>query len=51
MLAEVWKPYSIRGPVCILENFKWFGEPCFVGAAILGDVNSKFPGGASMSDY
>jgi hypothetical protein len=32
--AEGWDPRANRGPVCTLENFQWFGEPCFVGAVI-----------------
>jgi hypothetical protein len=32
---KVWKPYANGGQVCTLENFKWCGESCFEGAAIL----------------
>jgi hypothetical protein len=34
---EGCKPCENCGLVCILENFQWLGEPCFVGAAILRD--------------
>jgi hypothetical protein len=33
--TEVWKPCANRGPVCSLENFQWWEDPCFVGAAII----------------
>jgi hypothetical protein len=33
--AEDWKPCVNRGPVCTLENFRWWAEFCFVGCSIL----------------
>jgi hypothetical protein len=31
---EVWKLCEIYGSVCALENCLWYGEPCFIGAAV-----------------
>jgi hypothetical protein len=27
------KSHANRGPICTLENFQWYEEPCFAGAA------------------
>jgi hypothetical protein len=35
--TEYWQPYVILGPVCSLQNCKWWGEPCFSCAAIAID--------------
>jgi hypothetical protein len=33
--VEAWKLSAYHGPVCTLENFQYYGEPCFARAAIL----------------
>jgi hypothetical protein len=51
----VRKPYANRKPVCDLENYKWYGETYFVGAAIPIYIYiyacCKFRGGETINRY
>jgi hypothetical protein len=50
--AEGWKLCANRGPVCTVENFQWWAEPCFACAAILiGMCLSLIPSGTSANHY
>jgi hypothetical protein len=39
---EFGKPRENRGPVCVLVDCQWCGEPCSVGAATLINVARVF---------